>query len=92
MAAISPERHEASPNSAIARRYLFSAGVSLSKRTPKKLPPAYKLYICSGCGYEYDKELGDDEGGIYPGTPYDQIPEEWICPVCGDEKNQFIEV
>jgi len=64
----------------------------MKKRTPKKLPLAYKLYICSGCGYEYDKETGDDEGGIRPGTPYDQIPEEWICPVCGDDKDQFIEI
>ena len=66
--------------------------VRMKKRTPKKLPPAYKQYVCSGCGYEYDKEVGDTEGGIYPGTPFDQIPDEWICPVCGDEKIQFIEI
>ena len=66
--------------------------VRMKKRTPKKLPPAYKLYICSGCGYEYDRETGDDEGGIRPGTPFDQIPEEWTCPVCGDAKDQFIEI
>ena len=66
--------------------------VRMKKRTPKKLPPAYKIYICSGCGYEYDKEVGDDEGGIRPGTPFDQIPEEWTCPVCGDAKDQFIEI
>ncbi|MDR3305942.1 MAG: acyl-CoA dehydrogenase family protein [Clostridiales Family XIII bacterium] len=65
--------------------------VRMKKRTPKKLPPTYKKYLCSGCGYEYDKELGDEEGGIRPGTPFDQIPEEWICPVCGDDKDQFIE-
>jgi electron transfer flavoprotein alpha subunit/rubredoxin len=66
--------------------------VRMKKRTPKKLPPTYKMYVCSGCGYEYDKEIGDDEGGIRPGTPFDQIPEDWICPVCGDDKDQFIEV
>ncbi len=66
--------------------------VRMKKRTPKKLPPTYKLYVCGGCGYEYDKELGDDEGGIRPGTPFDQIPEEWTCPVCGDDKDQFIEI
>ncbi|MDR3364861.1 MAG: acyl-CoA dehydrogenase family protein [Clostridiales Family XIII bacterium] len=65
--------------------------VRMKKRTPKKLPPAYKIYICSGCGYEYDKEIGDDEGGIRPGTTYEQLPEEWVCPVCGDDKAQFIE-
>ena len=66
--------------------------VRMKKRTPKKLPKAYKLYVCSGCGYEYDKEIGDDEGGIRPGTPYDQLPEEWTCPTCGDDKDQFIEM
>jgi alkylation response protein AidB-like acyl-CoA dehydrogenase/rubredoxin len=64
--------------------------VKMKKRTPKALPKAYKVYICSGCGYEYDKDLGDEEGGIYPGTPFEQIPEEWTCPVCGDAKDQFI--
>ena len=64
--------------------------VRMKKRTPKKLPLAYKLHICSGCAYEYNKELGDEENGIRPGTPFEQLPEEWICPVCGDEKDQFI--
>ena len=66
--------------------------VRMKKRTPKKLPLAYSIYVCSGCGYEYDKNIGDDEGGIRPGTPFDQIPDEWTCPVCGDEKALFIEV
>jgi len=66
--------------------------VRMKKRTPKKLPKAYKTFICSGCGYEYDKEIGDEEGGIHPGTSFDQIPEDWICPVCGDAKDQFIEL
>jgi alkylation response protein AidB-like acyl-CoA dehydrogenase/rubredoxin len=66
--------------------------VRMKKRTPKKLPKAYKMYVCGGCGYEYDKEIGDDEGGIRPGTPFDQLPEEWICPTCGDDKDQFIEM
>jgi len=66
--------------------------VRMKKRTPKKLPKAYKMFICSGCGYEYDKEIGDTDGGIFPGTSFDQIPEDWICPVCGDAKDQFIEL
>ena len=66
--------------------------VRMKKRTPKKLPPAYSMFVCSGCGYEYDRNIGDDEGGIRPGMPFDQIPDEWICPVCGDDKDQFIEV
>ncbi|MCL2493635.1 MAG: acyl-CoA dehydrogenase family protein [Clostridiales bacterium] len=64
--------------------------VKMKKRTPKKLPPNYPIYVCGGCGHEYDQELGDEEGGIRPGTPFDQLPEEWTCPVCGDEKSVYI--
>lgn len=64
--------------------------VKMKKRTPKKLPPNYHVYVCGGCGYEYDQDMGDDEGGIRPGTPFDQLPEEWTCPVCGEDKSLFI--
>ncbi len=46
-------------------------------------------YVCSVCGYEYDPEVGDPDSGIEPGTAFEDIPEDWICPVCGAEKNQF---
>jgi flavin reductase (DIM6/NTAB) family NADH-FMN oxidoreductase RutF/rubredoxin len=46
-------------------------------------------YKCSVCGYIYDPELGDPDGGIKPGTPFDEIPDDWVCPVCGASKDQF---
>lgn len=46
-------------------------------------------YICEPCGYIYDPELGDEDGGIAPGTPFEDIPEDWACPVCGAEKIDF---
>lgn len=46
-------------------------------------------YICEPCGYIYDPELGDEDGGIAPGTPFEDIPEDWVCPVCGAEKSDF---
>ena len=46
-------------------------------------------YICEPCGYIYDPELGDEDGGIAPGTPFEDIPEDWACPVCGAEKSDF---
>ena len=49
-------------------------------------------YKCSVCGYVYDPELGDPDGGIKPGTPFEQIPDGWVCPVCGASKNQFEKV
>ena len=46
-------------------------------------------YECTVCGYIYDPELGDPDGGIKPGTPFEDIPDDWVCPVCGASKDQF---
>ena len=46
-------------------------------------------YKCSVCGYIYDPEQGDPDGGIKPGTPFEEIPDDWVCPVCGAAKSQF---
>ena len=43
----------------------------------------------SVCGYIYDPEEGDPDGGIPPGTPFEQLPEGWVCPVCGATKDLF---
>lgn len=51
-------------------------------------PPMQK-YICTVCGYVYDPEEGDPDGGIEPGTPFEDIPDDWVCPVCGATKEQF---
>ena len=44
-------------------------------------------FICSVCGFEYDPETGDPDGGIPPGTPFEEIPNDWGCPVCGAVKS-----
>ena len=46
-------------------------------------------YKCSVCGYIYDPELGDPDHDIAPGTPFEQLPDTWTCPVCGAEKSKF---
>lgn len=46
-------------------------------------------YECSVCGYIYDPALGDPENGIKPGTPFEELPDSWTCPVCGAGKDQF---
>lgn len=66
--------------------------VKMRKATPKKEAPPWSINVCQGCGYEYDPETGDPEGGISPGTLFEALPEEWICPDCGEGKDQFIEV
>jgi rubredoxin len=45
---------------------------------------------CTVCGYIYDPEVGDEEHGVKPGTPFDELPEDWVCPVCGVGKDQFV--
>jgi rubredoxin len=44
---------------------------------------------CIVCGYIYDPEVGDPDGGVAPGTPFEKIPDDWVCPVCGAPKDQF---
>lgn len=46
-------------------------------------------YICTIFGYTYDPEAGDPDSGIAPGTAFEDIPEEWVCPVCGAIKSDF---
>lgn len=48
-----------------------------------------KKYVCNICGYVYDPEMGDPDGGIEPGTTFEDIPDDWVCPVCGVGKDQF---
>lgn len=49
-----------------------------------------KKYVCSICGYIYDPEQGDPERGISPGTAFEDLPEDWVCPICGASKDQFL--
>jgi rubredoxin len=46
-------------------------------------------YECTACGYVYDPAVGDPEGGIAPGTSFDDLPEDWVCPQCGVGKAFF---
>ena len=48
-----------------------------------------KKYTCSVCGYIYDPAKGDSDGGIPPGTSFEQLPDDWTCPVCGAGREQF---
>lgn len=45
---------------------------------------------CVICGYVYNPEVGDPEHGAEPGTPFEVLPKDWVCPVCGAPKDQFI--
>ena len=47
------------------------------------------MYECSICGYVYDPAKGDPENNIAQGTSFEQLPESWVCPVCGAAKDMF---
>ena len=50
-----------------------------------------KKYVCDVCGWEYDEKRGDPEYGIAPGTKFEDLPEDFKCPLCGVDKEQFSE-
>ncbi|MHB9154311.1 MAG: rubredoxin [Endomicrobiales bacterium] len=59
------------------------------KTSAPKEARTMKQYKCNVCGYIYDPEKGDPGAGIKPGTPFEQLPETWVCPVCGAPKSEF---
>ena len=46
-------------------------------------------YVCTVCGYVYDPEQGDSSNGVDPGTKFEDLPDDWECPVCGASKDDF---
>jgi len=46
-------------------------------------------YVCTVCGYVYDPEQGDPDNGVAPGTKWEDVPDDWQCPVCGASKSDF---
>ena len=48
-----------------------------------------KKFVCDVCGYVYDPEVGDPDSGIAAGTAFEDIPEDWVCPICGVGKGDF---
>lgn len=49
-------------------------------------------YVCGPCGYIYDPAVGDPDSGIAPGTAFEDLPEDWCCPICGVSKDMFEKV
>ncbi len=49
-------------------------------------------YRCTACGYVYEPDAGDSPSGIEPGTPFEKLPDDWTCPVCGVGKDFFVPV
>jgi flavin reductase (DIM6/NTAB) family NADH-FMN oxidoreductase RutF/rubredoxin len=58
----------------------------------KEAKPEMAKYECTVCGYIYDPELGDPDNKIKPGTPFEELPDDWVCPICGAGKDEFKKV
>ncbi len=51
-----------------------------------------KKYVCDLCGWEYDEAVGDPSNNIAPRTKFEDLPDDFVCPLCGADKSQFSEV
>lgn len=74
---------------------LFLGGIVRKKEKPDIIDIIFysynvmKKYVCNICGYIYDPAVGDPDSGIAPGTAFEDIPADWVCPVCGVGKDDF---
>jgi rubredoxin len=59
------------------------------ERIEKKEGKKMDKYVCNVCGYVYDPEKGDPDNGVAPGTSFEDLPDDWVCPVCGASKKSF---
>lgn len=75
--------HLFSPTAAL---FLRDKDRTLKKRT------AMKKYQCPSCPYIYDPAVGDPDNGIPAGTPFEQLPDDWVCPLCGESKEAFVAI
>ena len=66
-----------------------TAPTYVKEEEPKEKPAIAGKYKCNVCGYVYDPANGDPDAGIKPGTPFEELPENWVCPVCGASKSEF---
>lgn len=73
-----------------APTYIDKAKLSTPKEeVSAAIDPLTQKWECTVCGYIYDPVEGDPDGGIAPGTPFEDIPDDWVCPICGVAKEDF---
>jgi len=53
------------------------------------MPTSTASHLCTACGWLYIPERGDPEGGVAPGVPWDALPDAWLCPACGADREDF---
>ena len=65
------------------------AAATYLKEPLKKGVADMEKFRCTVCGYVYDPEKGDPDSGVKPGTPFEELPDDWVCPLCGAAKEKF---
>ncbi len=70
-------------------RELIDHPVSGSMRRTDNRGAHMQKWVCTVCGYIYDPATGDPENGVPPGTPFEKLPADWVCPVCGASQEDF---
>lgn len=77
---------------ALSFALIVVAVIALGYKNMFKLRGGEDMYRCLACGYEYNPEIGDPDNGIAPGTAFEDLPDTWVCPLCGVGKDMFEEV
>lgn len=67
-------------------------GILFNNNIFKNKEAIMKKYVCDVCGYVYDPAVGDPDNGIAPGTAFEDLPADWVCPLCGVGKDEFSEI
>lgn len=70
-------------------RRLVARSCRADSTCPGTKGKALQKYRCTACGYIYDPVAGDPDGGVPPGTPWEKVPDDWVCPLCGVGKSEF---
>lgn len=64
--------------------------IAVIESTSNETVPTTKKWVCRVCGWIYDENVGDPDGGIAAGTPFEEIPDDWVCPDCLVSKSDFV--
>jgi rubredoxin len=59
---------------------------------PEESSEEHTVYVCGKCGYTYNPKKGDKKQSVPPGVLFNNLPDEWVCPLCGVGKNRFTEM
>ncbi len=81
--------HEVKKGKTPRRAATYVEQSQTNNQEERTMETGQKRYTCTVCGYIYDPAKGDPENGIAPGTPFEDLPDDWVCPVCGVGKDKF---